>query len=290
MTANLLMSCRIAVVASGVFLALTLGAGSAMAQLPFDETGWLVAPGIGLALDGDGDPSLTITGAVARRVTETIGAEGELGHVFDLRLAPGDANVDSSVTTLHGSLPYMFDTGFTAIPYIIGGVGIAKFSHEVTGPPASIDRSEIGFNIGGGFTYPLTDRAWARGDFWFFKHIDEVPSVWRFGGGSHSELATNRRSVFPANVRAIPEVLHALGAGMTVHKASVFSVASGLMPACTSRSSGGSSSGGVDRLRLAPPSAPPRCATHGCYRATLKQPAIEGEHSSGNIVIQFGGQ
>jgi opacity protein-like surface antigen len=96
-------------------------------------------------------------------------------------MAPGDADVDSSLTSVHGSVLYFFDTGYTLAPYAAGGIGVAKFSHQVTRPPASTDRTEIGFNVGAGVTLPLNDRAWARGDFRFFKHIDDVPSVWRLG-------------------------------------------------------------------------------------------------------------
>ena len=66
---------------------------------------------------------------------------------------------------------------------LAAGLGIGKFSREVERPPASLDSTEMGFNVGGGVTYALSDRAWVRGDVRFFKHIDELPSVWRFAGG-----------------------------------------------------------------------------------------------------------
>jgi opacity protein-like surface antigen len=136
---------------------------------------------VGLALDEDADASLAIAGALAHRVARGIAVEGELGHVFDM--APDDADVDSSLTTVHGSVLYFLDTEYTLTPYAAAGIGIAKFSHQVARPPDSIDRTEIGFNIGGGVTIPLSDRMWARGDLRFMKHIDDVPSVWRFGAG-----------------------------------------------------------------------------------------------------------
>ena len=169
------------VIASIIFCALTTIPAPAVAQSPFDEAGWLITPTVGLALDGDADPSLAIAGALAHRAGRGIALEGELGHVFDM--APGDSDVDSSLTTVHGSALYFFDTAYTLTPYAAGGIGIAKFSHQVMRPPDSIDRTEVGFSIGAGLTLPINDRTWARGDFRFFKHIDDVPSVWRLGAG-----------------------------------------------------------------------------------------------------------
>ena len=173
------MSRRPAIVGSIMFCALTMVAAPAIAQSPDEESGWLITPTVGLALDGDADASLTIAGALAHRVARGIAVEGELGHVFDM--APGDADVDSSLTTVHGSVLYSFATEYMLTPYVAAGVGIAKFSHQVARPPDSIDRTEIGFNLGGGATLPISDRMWARGDFRFMKHIDDVPSVWRLG-------------------------------------------------------------------------------------------------------------
>jgi opacity protein-like surface antigen len=67
-------------------------------------------------------------------------------------------------------------------PYVAAGLGVGKFSHEVERPPASIESTELGFNLGAGLTYALTNRAWLRGDFRFFNHIDDTPSVWRVAG------------------------------------------------------------------------------------------------------------
>jgi opacity protein-like surface antigen len=50
-------------------------------------------------------------------------------------------------------------------------------------PSFSDSTTELGFNLGGGVTYPMADNVWVRGDFRYFKHIDEVPSAWRFSIG-----------------------------------------------------------------------------------------------------------
>jgi hypothetical protein len=167
---------RVALTAFSVLM--VLPQASFAQQSLLEEPAWLVTPILGLAIDEDADPSLTIAGALAHRITNRIAVEGELGHVFDL--APGDADVDSSLTTVHGSVLYALATEYLVAPYVVGGIGVAKFRHEVTAPPASIRQTEIGFNLGGGITYPLSDRTSARGDFRFFKHIDDVPTVWRF--------------------------------------------------------------------------------------------------------------
>ena len=150
----------------------------AHAQSPLvDGPAFLVTPMLALVLDEDADPSLGIAGALAYPLTRNVAVEGELGHVIDM--TPGDPDVDSSLTSVHGSLLYFFDSEYRLVPYVAGGIGFAKFSHQVTRPPAAVERTEAGFNLGGGVTIPLADGIWGRGDLRFFNHIDDVPSVWR---------------------------------------------------------------------------------------------------------------
>jgi opacity protein-like surface antigen len=152
------------------------------AQAPTEAGGaWLLSPSIGLGLDPDADASLTLGGALGYPLTRTLAVEGELGHAFDL--APDDADVDSSLTTVHGTLLFFFPTGFELTAYAAGGLGVAKFRHDVSEPPDSIDSTELGFNLGGGVTFPLNGAVWIRGDVRMFKHIDDVPTIWRFAGG-----------------------------------------------------------------------------------------------------------
>ena len=153
----------------------------ASAQSPLALDTWTVTPFIGIALDPDADPSLALAGAVGFPLTEALALEGELGHVFDM--APDDSDIDSSLTTVHASLLAFFESNFVLTPYLAGGIGIGKFSHEVTAPPADIEGTEIGFNLGAGVTYQVDDPVWVRGDFRYFKHIDNVPSTWRFAIG-----------------------------------------------------------------------------------------------------------
>jgi opacity protein-like surface antigen len=150
---------------------------------------WLLTPSLGVGVDEDADASLTIAGALGYPLTSTLAIEGALAHAFDL--APGDGDVDSSLTTVHGSLLLFFDTDFMLTPYVAAGLGVGKFAHDVRVPAASIDSTEVGFNAGGGIVYPLSDRAWLRGDVRVFKHIDDVPTLWRFMGGVTLRLGSN---------------------------------------------------------------------------------------------------
>ena len=172
---------RLGVLASFVLVITIAVPRAAAAQAPVDANGWLVSPLLALTFDDDAHASLAVAGALDYVLTSAIAVEGELGHVLDM--APNDSNVDSSLTTLHGSLLYFLGTAKSVHPYLAAGLGIGKFTREIERPPASIKSTEMGFNIGGGVTYALSDRAWVRGDVRFFNHIDETPSVWRFAGG-----------------------------------------------------------------------------------------------------------
>jgi opacity protein-like surface antigen len=154
---------------------------TARAQSPLAPETWTVSPGIGIAFDSDADISPAFAAAVAFPLTSALAAEGELGHLVDL--ASDDADVDSSLTTVHAALLYFFDSTFVATPYVAAGIGLGKFSHDVVAPPASIDQTEVGFNLGGGVTYLIAERLWIRGDVRYFKHIDDVPTAWRVLGG-----------------------------------------------------------------------------------------------------------
>ena len=151
----------------------------AQAQPPLQRDTWLLTGALGLGLDADADPSFTIHGAAAYPLTSQLAIEGELGYVFDV--APGNISVDASLTTVHATALYFFDTDYVLTPYLAAGIGAGKFSVDVT--PGSFSQTEIGFNLGGGVTYPLNGSTYFRGDFRYFKHIDDVPSVWRFSGG-----------------------------------------------------------------------------------------------------------
>jgi len=158
----------------------------ARAQSPVQAGAWTISPLLGVAFDPDGDASLSLAGAVDYYVTPEFALEGELGHVFDT--APDDMNVDASLTTAHASVLYIFDAALR--PYVAAGIGAGHYSVEVRAPRDVVfETTEVGFSLGAGVIYPLDDRLGVRGDFRYFKHIDNVPSSWRLSGGVTLKLS-----------------------------------------------------------------------------------------------------
>jgi hypothetical protein len=162
---------------------------ASQAQSPVQQKTWFITGAAGVAAGSVGDDtnaSLVITGAAAYPLTPEIVAEGELGHVLDL--APDAANLDESLTTVHGSLLYLFNTSYKLTPYVAGGLGLGKLS--ISTPAGDASRNEFGVNVGAGVMYPLGNATSLRGDFRVFKHIDNFPTVWRFTGGIVVRIGT----------------------------------------------------------------------------------------------------
>lgn len=175
------MKTRLSIPAILALIALTI-ASPARAQNSFIEPGeWTISPMLGVAFVPDADTTLSISGAVDYHFTSVLAFEGELGHLFDL--VSDNPNVDASLTTVHGSLLYIFDSDFGFRPYLAAGLGAGHYSVTVRAPPNDFDQTELGFNLGGGAFFPLDDRLGVRADFRYFKHIDEVPTAWRLSGG-----------------------------------------------------------------------------------------------------------
>ena len=173
------MHVRIAPVAILVTILLASLPQTAQAQPPLQRDTWLLSAALGLAIDADASPSLSLHGAAAYPLNSQFAVEGEIGHVFDI--APGNVNVDASLTTVHATALYFINTSYVLTPYLAAGIGLGKYAVDLN--PGSFSQTEIGFNLGGGVTYPLNGSTFFRGDFRYFKHIDDVPSVWRFTGG-----------------------------------------------------------------------------------------------------------
>jgi len=151
----------------------------AHAQPPLQRDTWLLSGALGLAIDADANTSLAISGAAAYPLTSDLAIEGELGHVFDI--SPGNVDVDTSLTTIHATALYFINTSYVLTPYLAAGIGAGKYSVDF--PSSKFSTTELGFNLGAGVTYPIGKATYFRGDFRWFKHIDDVPSIWRFTGG-----------------------------------------------------------------------------------------------------------
>lgn len=151
----------------------------AHAQPPLQRDTWLLSGALGLAIDADANTSLAISGAAAYPLTSDLAIEGELGHVFDI--SPGNVDVDTSLTTFHATALYFINTSYVLTPYLAAGIGAGKYSVDF--PSSKFSTTELGFNLGAGVTYPIGKATYFRGDFRWFKHIDDVPSIWRFTGG-----------------------------------------------------------------------------------------------------------
>jgi hypothetical protein len=164
-----------------VLTAFLVAGGAAHAQSPLASDTWTITPFLGVAFDPDADPSLAIGAAVGLPITASFAVEAELGHVLDM--VPDDSRVDASLTTVHGALLYFFDSEFVLTPYLAGGIGVGKFSVNLESPPVDSSRTEVGFNLGGGVVYQIAAPIWLRGDFRYFKHIDDLPSAWRLSAG-----------------------------------------------------------------------------------------------------------
>jgi len=178
------MKTRLVVLA---FLALTTIPSLARAQSPIQGGAWTVSPMLGVAFVPDADTTLSVSGAVDYHLTDVLALEGELGHLVDM--VSDNADVDSSLTTAHASLLYIFDSDFAVRPYVAAGIGAGHYSIDVRVPRDNFDTTELGFNLGAGVIYPVDSRLGVRGDFRYFKHIDNVLSAWRFSGGVTFQIA-----------------------------------------------------------------------------------------------------
>jgi hypothetical protein len=160
----------------------------AQAQTALQPQTWVISGMAGAAVVPDASNSMTIAGAAAYPLTSQVAIEGELGHVLDI--SPDTAAVDTSVTTVHGSALYLIDTDYVLTPYVAAGLGAGKYAINTKMGGGDFSTTEFGFNLGGGVFYPLGGATLLRGDIRFFKHIDNVPSVWRLAAGVSVRLGS----------------------------------------------------------------------------------------------------
>ena len=175
-----------AVTAAAALACLT--AAPAAAQSVARPGAWTVTPFLHTSI-GAGDPapddSLGLGVAVGYDLSENLGFEGEISHLFDV--AGDSAGVDWSVTNFSANAVYHFDVRrFT--PYATFGLGFERSSFGLKDPDplalvADPSSSEVAINFGGGVKYPINDRWIARADLRRFQANDLAPDYWRLYGG-----------------------------------------------------------------------------------------------------------
>jgi opacity protein-like surface antigen len=168
---------------------LLLGAAPARAQSIAEARTWTVTPFIHTSL-GVSPPapndSIGLGGALAYDLTENLGFEGEISHLFDV---DNTAQVDWSITNLSINGVYHFDV-LRVTPYATFGMGMERSRRTVRDPTtddlslvADPSATEVAINFGGGVKYLLSERFMARGDLRRFQANDDAPNYWRLYGG-----------------------------------------------------------------------------------------------------------
>jgi opacity protein-like surface antigen len=165
-----------------------LGSSPADAQSVAEPRTWTVTPFIHTSL-GVSPPapndSIGLGGAIAYHLTENLGFEGEISHLFDV---DNTAQVDWSITNFSINGVYHFDV-VRVTPYATFGMGMERsrrtLREPLLGDPFFVDPSatEIAINFGGGVKYLLTERFIARADLRRFQANDDAPNYWRLYGG-----------------------------------------------------------------------------------------------------------
>lgn len=169
-----------------------LTAADVAAQTPLEAATLNLSPMAGITLDPDARSASTLGLALGYNVTQHLAVEGEVSRLFDM--APDDDDIDAGLTTASANLRYHFG-GARITPYVAAGLGVGWYSLEHRVPPANVDATAFGVNLGGGVMYTLNSRARLRGDFRYFNHthgedsdpqglviVDDVPTTWRIVG------------------------------------------------------------------------------------------------------------
>lgn len=160
---------------------------------------WHIVPYLAVAFGGDTNIiDLNLAGAVEKRhdgfgVSVALISSGWLGVEGDLAFAPsffgsGDPRTAASrLTTLSANIVLLVPrrvVGDSLRPYATGGLGLLRtrvnFDSDALEPVA---RNLAGFNVGGGVTGLLTDRAGVRWDLRYFRGTggDDVPVTGAIG-------------------------------------------------------------------------------------------------------------
>lgn len=169
--------------------AVLFGSSPAAAQSIAEPRTWTVTPfihtSLGVSAPAPND-SVGLGAGIAYDLTENVGFEGEVSHLFDV---DNRAAVDWSITNFSINGVYHFDV-LRVTPYATFGLGMER-SRRTVREPGGDDLSgisdpsatEVAINFGGGVKYLLTDRLIARGDLRRFQANDDAPNYWRLYGG-----------------------------------------------------------------------------------------------------------
>jgi opacity protein-like surface antigen len=158
----------------------------ALAQSIAEPNTWTVTPFLSgsMGLDApSGGNSMALGVAIGYDLTQNVGFEGELGHLFDI--AGDNENLDWSVTNVSGNFIYHFDVR-NVTPYATFGIGFERSSIDLKDPAAprvGDSSTEVALNFGGGVKYPLNQKLLVRGDLRRFQSNDLAPDYWRLYAG-----------------------------------------------------------------------------------------------------------
>jgi hypothetical protein len=153
---------------------------------------WNISPMAGVSFDPDGRAATNLGIGLGYDWTERVALEAEINRILDLRR--DDDEIDAALTTAAFNVRYHFG-GPRVTPYVAAGLGVGWYSLDYVVPPAMVDVTAFGVNLGGGILYALNSRAGLRGDFRYFNHthgeesdpqgfvtVDDVPTTWRIVG------------------------------------------------------------------------------------------------------------
>ena len=147
---------------------------STVAAQPTPITGMLSGH-LGVAAGGDTDNvGLTPAASVAVIESNGWGAEIDLGHTW--RFA-GDAFAESGITTLMVNVIGLW-TSTTIRPFGTAGVGLLRVHAALAdGDAAAVNRTDWGFNAGGGVLIMLDDKVGVRGDLRYLRYFQRHPDL-----------------------------------------------------------------------------------------------------------------
>ncbi len=132
---------------------------------------------VGVASGGDvRDKGLTLSASISVIEASGLGAEIDLGHT---RQFDDSSFAESGVTTLMVNAVGMSPNEVVR-PFVGGGVGLLRTRAALLDGQTVVNRTDWGFNLGGGVLYMINEAVGIRGDvryFRYFQRHDDLPLV-----------------------------------------------------------------------------------------------------------------